>query len=681
MYKLLKEKYKTTTLIAAFLLMIFNINAQVASDTSKSISPILVTNHTEHNRPVILVKWLTDNLLYPLGVNIYRQEIGDITWLKLNQKPLIKGMYQPTDAEYKADSTLKPYIEITKKLKPSDLKEMTKVMVLVKCVQSEGFARYLGIQFTDTSISKNMAYRYKVTSITSKGEESIGHSAFIKSEPFVTDVPPSGIEIKALDKSVTVKWKPEDLRFHGVNIYRCTNRDTTMNKINKIPLMVSKLEKPKGKSEYPDIFFTDYNLQNGIKYSYRLTGIDFFGRETRLSEKISVMPGDHTPPNPPSYIRSKIDKYSVRISWRNLQPSPDQEGINIYRSYKYDNQYVKINTQLLAITDTVYVDMDLKSGFYYYTVASVDSAGNDGLSNKVLAEVHDITPPATPQNIKALADTGRIILTWDPNTEPDLMGYQIFRTVDNDLEEFYVLMNSDAIKTNTFIDTLPRNARNHFLYKVTAIDSSFNRSAYPPPVRAQMPDVTPPVKPVIIGVSPNNEYMVVEWIPNKELDLAGYELYRSKGADGVKTKVNTGLLAPSVTRFTDRTIASDTLYYYTIFAIDSAGNRSVPSAAFMGMHPSIGSKENDSEIIKFSIKQPLFSKSLKLQWTAKTSSSFIGYAVYKRITPDAEPQKLFNLTTNKSYIDTDKKARTAQYQLRLYHKSGNVVKSEWISKQ
>jgi hypothetical protein len=195
-----------------------------------------------------------------------------------------------------------------------------------------------------------------------------------------------------------------------------------------------------------------------------------------------------------------------------------------------------------------------------------------------------------------------------------------------------------------------------------------------------MPDVTPPVKPVIIGVSPKDDYLVIEWIPNRELDLAGYELYRSVNAKGNKTKVNTGLLAPSVTRFTDRTIASDTLYYYTIFAIDSTGNSSVPSAAFMGMHPSIGSKENDSEIIKFTAKQPLFGKSIKLQWTAHTSSSFIGYAVYKRATADAEPQKLFNLTTNKSYTDTDRKARSAQYQLRLYHKSGNVVKSEWVSK-
>lgn len=679
MYRLLIKK-KRLAFSLCLIFGIFSTYGQTVSDTAKNVSPVLVTNHSENNHAVILVKWLTDKLIYPQGVNIYRQEFGEITWLKLNSRPIIKGMYLPSESAYKADTTLKQYIEMARTLKPADLKEMTKVFVLVKSVQSESFARYLGIQYTDTTISANSTYRYKVTAVTIKGEENIGHSAYIKPALFVPDLPPSDIEIKALDKSVTVKWRPEDMRFHGVNVYRFTNRDTAMRRINKVPLMISMRELPNGKSSYPDIFFTDAGLQNGVKYTYRLTGIDFFGRESILSEKISVMPGDLEPPLNPVSARVKVDKYSVRISWKN-QRSPDQEGIHILRSYQYDDHYVNINPQLLSINDTAYVDKDLKPGFYYYIVASVDSAGNEGKSPKVLAEVHDITPPATPKNITATPDTGRIILRWDANTEPDLMGYQIFRTVDNDLDAYYVLLNSDPIKVNSFIDTLPRNARNKFLYKVTAVDSAFNRSAYPPPVKAQMPDVTPPVQPVIISVSPKDDYLVIEWIPNREPDLAGYELFRTTNVAMTKIKVNTGLLSPLVTRFTDRSVLPDTLYNYTLTTKDSTGNHSISSAVFSGILPHKISKEEESEIIKFTVKQPLFGKSIKLQWLARTTASFIGYSVYKRSSPDAEPVKLFNLTKDQSYIDHAKKARSAKYQLRLYHQSGVVVKSEWVSKE
>jgi uncharacterized protein len=680
MHKLLIRKRKITSLALGLICISVNINAQNANDSAKNVSPILVTNHTENNRQIILVKWLTDKLIYPNGVNIYRQEPGEITWSKLNPKPIVKGTYQPSALEYKVDSTLKQYVELAKTIKPIDLKDMTKVFVLVKSVQSEGFARYLGIQYNDTNIALNKTYRYKVTSITSKGEENIGHSEFIKAALFIPNLPPSAIEIKAFEKSVTIKWCPEDLRFHGVNIYRYSNRDTIMRRINKMPLMISKVEHPKGTFKYPEVFFTDAQLQNGVKYTYRIACIDFFGRESGLSEKVMVMPGDRTPPLIPSFPRIKIDKYDIRISWKN-QTSPDQEGITIYRSYKYDDHYVKINPQLLPRTDTVYIDKNLDAGFYYYQIAAVDSAGNEGKSSKILAEVHDITPPAIPQNISATADTGRIILKWDANTEPDLMGYQIFRTVDKDLDAYYVLMNAEPIKKNSFIDTLPRNARNRFLYKVTAVDSAYNRSAYPPPVNARMPDVIPPVQPVIIGVSPKDDYLLIEWVPNRELDLAGYELFRATNTSKNKTKVNSGLLSPSVTRFTDRTVSADTLYDYTLTATDSTGNHSISSAVFSAILPHKISKEDESAIIKFIVIQPLFSKSIKLQWSARTTNTFIGYAVYKRTSHEEEPVKLMNLATVQNYVDRAKKARSAQYQLRLYHQTGQVVKSDWISKQ
>jgi len=252
--------------------------------------------------------------------------------------------------------------------------------------------------------------------------------------------------------------------------------------------------------------------------------------------------------------------------------------------------------------------------------------------------------------------------------------------VNNDLKDYYVLLNAKPFSKTEFIDTLPKNARNSFLYKIAALDSSLNRSLYSAAVRVQMPDVTPPVQPVIMDAGPKDDYLSVEWIPNKEPDLAGYELFRTQNNAQQKVKVNAGLLSPSVTRFTDRTIVPDTIYNYTLVAVDSAGNHSSPSQAFPVVFPHTSSSEKESEIIKFSVKQPLFSKAVKLQWSAQTGSSFIGYTIYKRLSPNDNPQKLTNLITDNSVVDRAKNKPGVQYQLRLYHKTGRVIKSQWLSK-
>lgn len=664
-----------------FILLLISFNTTKLSaqnkDTTKADSPVLVTNHTHNNRSAIKIKWLTDKLIYPLGVNIYRQEMGEISWEKLNDNTIERGRIEPSPEQYKEDSTLKSYVDMSRNLTPSDLKGMTKVFVLVKSVQSESFALFLGIQFNDISISENITYRYKVSALTSKGEEIIGYSKYIKAGAYKPEAPPADIKITANDKLVNINWLPEDLRFHGVNVYRSSSLDTTMKKINKVPLMISKRELPNGKLSYPDVFFTDREVQNKIKYSYRLTAIDFFGRESFFSEKVLVMPGDRTPPAEPYDLIRKIDKYNVRLSWKN-RSTDDQEGINIYRSYKYDDKYQKINNELLSLADTTYTDSNLKAGFYYYIIASVDSAGNEGKSSKIFAEVHDITPPAMPRNVVAKSDTGRIVVSWEPNEEEDLAGYQIFRTVDNDDKNYYVLLNAKPLKQTSFVDSLPRNARNYFLYKVAAIDSAMNRSEYSVAGKARMPDVTPPVMPVIIDARPKGDYISIEWIANKEPDLAGYELFRFTDSN-VKEKINSGMLDPLVTRYTDRTIMSDTIYYYILQAIDSTGNRSPFSESFTAKLP--GGEENSekSEILKFTAKKPLFGKSIKLRWAANTEGSFLGYALFKRSDLDSEPVRILNLTPNQEFIDGDKNKPGVEYQLRLYHKSGIVVKSKWIS--
>lgn len=641
-------------------------------------SPILVTNHIVKEQPIIIVKWITNQLIYPQGVDVYKQKMGDLDWIKLTPTPLVKGAYNPTTEEYSRDSTLIDYIDMADKITMSDLSGFVKAYVLIKSVQSNPFAQFIGIQYVDTEVQHGDTYRYKVVAINSDKGELIGHSEFIRVEDFTPQSPPSGIEITPHDKKVFINWLPEDLRFHGVNIYRSSSKDTIPRRINSVPLMISKRELPNGEEKYPEIFFTDDSLENRIKYTYHLTGIDFFGRETMTSDKVTVMPGDKKAPLAPYNLRLKVDKYNINLNWIN-RTTTDQEGINIYRSYKNDNRYQKVNNELLPLSETSYIDRDLAPGFYYYLIAAIDSAGNEGRSAKMLAQVHDITPPAAPQNITAIADTGRIVISWDENTETDLLGYQVYRTVTANKKDFFVLLNADPFTANTYTDLLPSNSKNYFLYKVVALDSSLNKSDYSEMVQAKMPDITPPVQPVIIGATPKESAIQVEWVANCEPDLMGYELYRFTDSLNNKNKLNSTLIAPSVKRYTDQFVSTDTLYYYSLQAVDSTGNKSELSVPYAGVLTLTRADDPTSTIKKFTIRKAIFSKTLKLQWATDKANSFIGYTIFRRIGPNDEPQKISDLLTNNSFTVSSKNQPRAQYQLRIYHSTGQVVKSEWVS--
>src|SRR5690606_19237776 len=115
--------------------------------------------------------------------------------------------------------------------------------------------------------------------------------------------------------------------------------------------------------------------------------------------------------------------------------------------------------------------------------------------------------------------------------------YRIYRTINKNDKNKFNLLNAAPIKVNSFTDKLPKNAKNKFLYFIVAVDSSYNKSEASEAVSVQMPDIIPPVKPLLKSLTNIENSIIAEWIPNKDNDLMGYDLYRSE--DNLKyIKVN-----------------------------------------------------------------------------------------------------------------------------------------------
>ena len=95
-------------------------------------------------------------------------------------------------------------------------------------------------------------------------------------------------------------------------------------------------------------------------------------------------------------------------------------------------------------------------------------------------------------------------------------------------------------------------------------------------------DIFPPAAPqdlvaaVLPGASPGSLEVDLSWSINLETDLAGYRVYRSE-EQGTRGKLLTSDLLPTPA-YRDTSVEPGHRYWYSVTAVDRAGNESSPSA-------------------------------------------------------------------------------------------------------
>jgi len=90
-----------------------------------------------------------------------------------------------------------------------------------------------------------------------------------------------------------------------------------------------------------------------------------------------------------------------------------------------------------------------------------------------------------------------------------------------------------------------------------------------------------PAYPTGVVLTSGDSVVGVNWVPNPEQNLQGYNVYRSlhsgatlNGSTSADTlvKVNSSLVTAGTTSYTDNTVANDTEYFYRLTAVDSQGH-------------------------------------------------------------------------------------------------------------
>ncbi len=232
--------------------------------------------------------------------------------------------------------------------------------------------------------------------------------------------------------------------------------------------------------------FTDTSVAVGAKYGYQIESVNRHGIVGPPSEEATALVTVEIAAS--SDLRAEAGERTIRLSWsaptRRADGSTIAEiqGYNIYRGTtpgRYDSR--PINRE--PVRTTWFQDSDLVNDrTYYYIVKAVENQQppwQEGLpSSEVSADPVDLTPPAPPQVVRAVPGPGALVsLSWEPNREPDLLGYLVYR--------------SDALnrRPRRLIETpfaapalYDRSVRSggRYVYTVTAVDASSRRNESAP---------------------------------------------------------------------------------------------------------------------------------------------------------------------------------------------------------
>lgn len=487
-----------------------------------------------------------------------------------------------------------------------------------------------GLAFIDDGVIGDARYVYQLRGVLRGGGEVIlGPEVGVWAGHFILPDPPEDLTAIAGDHTVLSLWdrNPEA---YSYTVRRATHPFGPHQVINAQPVFFDIAQDLEGEDIVPPRpGFVDHQRfdddkdsptcghptthdvagvaidgpENGVTYYYQVASCDILDRVGSWSPEQSVTPVDLTPPKAPTQLAVDplIDPMSpgLVLSWRKvtqdieghreldttqtymiyradtLEALDDIAGLPTYfvHSLTADPIHPAVMTISWTDTDPAIIPMYGEKDFWY-RVRCVDASPQANMSAPSAAisgRVPDTTPPGPTYVTGAEGYADHITAMWAPNTEPDLGGYQIYRSVCDFGVPYRPPLRPDLTQyepTQSTCDfalvgeVLVREARKRleetgriyyedysvpegspicYAYWVRAFDMA--RNLYPGNLGTACPDVgeyicqrlyeeTPPPAPIISGLKAKNNSVFVEWVSSPVQDLHAFHVYRSKEEDG-----------------------------------------------------------------------------------------------------------------------------------------------------
>ena len=323
-------------------------------------------------------------------------------------------------------------------------------------------------------------------------------------QPPSTGIPKFVGDLKAVRKgdTVTLTWTTptetsdgELIRKPGKMLVQralSTGHDAELNfqVISEVPLEPT-LNEERGEQATAKDPLAEALRAGGAEYAlYQVLAQNRNGKSFGLPNRVSV-PLVLTLKTPDKVELATVPD-GIRISWAQAWPPPRQSRISaqyvwrIMRKQEGASDAVMVKQLPAGSGAAEFMDTAIeweKSYQYWITPVTLwqdggrkgEIEGDDSPVVSVLA--HDSFPPAAPGGVQAVyspvqGQPSFIDITWTPNTEPDLAGYNVYRHTAN---EAPVKINTELVKTPRFADPGIQPGAKYF-YSVSAVDLRGNES-------------------------------------------------------------------------------------------------------------------------------------------------------------------------------------------------------------
>lgn len=291
--------------------------------------------------------------------------------------------------------------------------------------------------------------------------------------------------------------------------------------------------------------YTDNGLSSGTTYSYTVDAQNAQGQLSAQSPAVIGKTSGNPPPlaAPTVVTTTAPTASSITVGW-NAAVGANLRGYNVYRANASGGPYTQANPSELGSGVSSYVVGDLASSTkYYFAVRAVDTSG---------IETANSTPVANT-TAKAFPCTEATACVWSHY----LAGRAVFSP---DYLHYWAKGSNQDLGLTGICGGAP-GAYGPITVKNTAAGYYEKGSCTPSGSESGSPTV--PGNLTLSGFTDTSAELT--WIPSSGSALKGYNIYRSTNG-GVFFKIN-GVLH-SETNYSDSGLASNTVYHYTVRAVD-----------------------------------------------------------------------------------------------------------------
>ncbi len=224
-----------------------------------------------------------------------------------------------------------------------------------------------------------------------------------------------------------------------------------------------------------------------MRYRYAVRIVNPAGRAGDFSQ-YALLPLLVEIAQSPSKLNTQLSERQIDITWTpptaNENGAPAKvAGYNIYR--RSGGALVKLNAEPLG--EPRFVDRKFQFGATYeYFVRSLSLSPasaklTDALESNDSAAVtitpKDTFPPSAPTAVTLASINGVVSLFWPANPEPDVAGYNLYRSEDeNAPPATWLKLNPQLRVPITFRDERVQVGK-RYCYQITAVDTAGNESA------------------------------------------------------------------------------------------------------------------------------------------------------------------------------------------------------------